>query len=469
MNCSDVVILGGGLSGLAAGCVLTRQGCRVRVFEGGQTVGGLARTVERNGFRFDLGGHRFITSDAVVDAFVRSLMGNELLSVQRSSKIYMRGRYFDYPLKPLNAIFGLGIPTTAKIIADYAWESARALVKKRPAVSLEDWIVANFGRTMFTLYFQQYSEKIWGMESGRISAEWVAQRIRGLSLMKAMKNAFFKFNGRDVPTLVDHFLYPRSGIGRIAERLREEIELRNEVNTGRTIVKIRHSGHAIDSVVVQHEAGDREEVQGAEFLSTLPLTQLVRGLDPAPPSMILNVASRLRFRDLVIVAIMLDRERATDQTWIYVPERHIPFGRIHEPTNWSRGMAPDGKTLLVTEFFSFRGDAVWEEKDEVLAETAAVHLERLGFIKRYEVIDAAVVRVANAYPLFEIGYRQLSSTLLEYLDRFRNLHIAGRSGLFLYHNMDGAIRSGIDTAERIAGGPSAVPDDGSTNIMTVSR
>ncbi len=444
----NVIIMGGGLTGLAAGCVLTRAGARVRVFERDPDIGGLSRTVQKDGFRFDLGGHRFFSTDKEINDFVRDLMGPELLSVHRTSKIYLKQRFFDYPLRPMNAIFGLGIPTTLKILSDYGAERLRNLGKQETPVSLEDWVVGKFGRTMFNIYFREYSEKVWGIPCGRISAEWVAQRISGLSLAKAVKNAFFKMSGRDLPTLADRFLYPRLGIGRIAERLREEIETLNQVNTGAAVEKIMHDGTRIRGVLVSNGKGP-EDVQGREFVSSMPISALVRMLDPAPPSSILETAGRLKYRDIVIVAVMVDRSRVTDQTWIYIPEKGIPFGRIHEPTNWSAAMAPAGKTLMVMEFFSFRGDAVWNETDGHLTDVTVKHLERLGFIKASEVIGSAVVRAPKAYPLFEVGYRQVCETLQDYLARFENLHLAGRVGMFRYYNMDHAIRSGIIAAETI--------------------
>ncbi len=442
------IIIGGGLAGLSAGCILSRAGCPVRVFESDTTVGGLSKTIAWGRFRFDLGGHRFITNDPALDAFVRDLMAGELISVPRSSKIYLRGKYFDYPLRP-NAMFGMGIPTTAKIMADYGCEKARQLAGgRKPVISLEDWVINNFGRTMFTIYFKEYSEKVWGIDCSRISAEWVAQRIKGLSLAKAVKNAFFKFSGKDLPTLADGFLYPRLGIGRIAERLKEEIERRDQVFTGAHVESIRHSGPRIESLTISDHRGSRI-VAGEEFISSMPVTAMVRMLRPSAPRNVLDAASWLRFRDLVIVAVMIDRRRVTDQTWIYIPEQAIPFGRIHEPTNWSEEMAPQGKTLVVTEFFSFQGDSIWGQHDDSLANMAVENLERLGFIQRSEVLDYKVIRVTKAYPLFEVGYREHVSVIYEYLGRFKNLHITGRSGMFQYFNMDVAIKSGIETAEQI--------------------
>ena len=445
----DIVILGGGLTGLSAGYVLTRAGFRIRLFESDSTVGGLSKTVVKDGFRFDLGGHRFFTRDEKIDKFVRDLMEGELISVNRTSKIYLRRKFFDYPLKPLNAMFGLGVSTTLKILADYGSEKVMGLAKKRgETISLEDWVVKNFGRTMFNIYFKEYSEKVWGIDCGSISAEWVAQRVKGLSLAKAVKNAFFRFSGRDIPTLADRFVYPQFGIGRISDRLKEEIEKRNEVLTGTRVVRINHSRRRIDSIAVRNHR-DNAEVSGEEFVSSMPLTSLVRMLHPSPPRNVVDAALKLRFRDLVVIAVMVDRERITDQTWIYIPEKGIPFGRIHEPTNWSSKMAPERKTLIVMEFFSFKGDEIWSQDDEGLVDITVRNLENLGFIKRHEVIDSSVVRVPKAYPLFDVGYGKHCDEIYEYLGRFENLHIAGRGGMFRYYNMDHAIESGINTAEKI--------------------
>ncbi|MDI6745329.1 MAG: FAD-dependent oxidoreductase, partial [Thermodesulfovibrionales bacterium] len=367
----------------------------------------------------------------------------------------------DYPLKPLNAIFGLGIFTTIEILLDYAAEKIKNLVRKPQNISLEDWVVSNFGGKMFNIYFKEYSEKVWGIDCSVISAEWVAQRIRGLSLASAVKNAFFKLNGKDVPSLVDVFLYPSLGIGRISDRLKESIEAgNNSVFTDSRIERINHSDFNVESIVVKHlipphpplvkgGRGDLSVMHGEEFVSSIPITKLVNMLQPSPPENILTAASKLKFRDLAIVAVMINRKRVTDQTWIYIPEQKIPFGRIHEPTNWSEEMAPEGKTVLVSEFFSFKGDVIWNKSDEELTAITIENLENMGFVKKDEIIDSAVVRVPNAYPLFEAGYKERCDEIYDYLGRFKNLHITGRSGMFRYYNMDHAIESGMKTAEKI--------------------
>ena len=439
------LVLGGGLAGLAAGWALTQAGRRVQVLESADAVGGLARTVVRDGFRFDLGGHRFFTHDTRIEEFVRGLLGEELVTVPRTSRIYLRGKWIEYPLRPLSALFGLGPRTSAQVLLGYAAASLAQRLRPAPLLSLEDWVVAHFGRPLFELYFRDYSEKVWGVGCRDISAEWMAQRVQGLSLGAAIQHAFLR-RGAALPTLVDRFLYPRLGIGSIAERLSAAIEGSNPIATGARVVRLRHDGRRIEGVSVRR--GDQvQELHGEAVLSTIPLTQLIQALSPHAPVEVRAAAARLRYRDLVIVVVMLKRERATDQTWIYFPGKDIPFGRLHEPTNWSAAMAPPGCTLLVTERFCFRGDATWNASDAELIETTVRQLEILGFIRRQDARDGMVVRIPAAYPLFEVGYRERSRILHDYLERFENLQLAGRGGLFRYYNMDRAIASGLAAAE----------------------
>lgn len=453
--CSATVVLGGGLAGLTAARALAQAGRHVQVLEGADVVGGLARTFAHNGFRFDLGGHRFFTRDAHVERLVRELLGDELVAVPRSSRIYLRGKWIDYPLRPVNALFGLGLGKSAQILLGYAAASMAQRRRRTAPVSLEDWVVAHFGRPLFELYFRDYSEKVWGISCGDISAEWMAQRIQGLSLGAAIRQALLK-RGPALPTLVDRFWYPRLGIGRIAERLCDEIGPANSIATDARVTHLHHDGRRVAGVSVLQD-GRHREVPGAEFLSTIPLTQLVQALSPHAPAQVRAAAARMRYRDLVIVTVMLQRPRATDLSWIYFPGKDIPFGRLHEPTNWSAAMAPPGCTLLVTERFCFRGDATWNANDADLIDTTVEHLARLGFIRRHEVHDGMVVRVPAAYPLFEVGYQERSRILGDYLERFENLGIAGRSGRFRYYNMDQAIASGLAAAEELLERDTRIP------------
>lgn len=451
---NDIVILGAGLAGLGAGYALSRAGMDIIVLEANATVGGLAKTINHRGFRFDIGGHRFKTSSEKTENLVRQVLANELLVVRRSSKILLRNKYFDYPLKPLNAISGLGIPTASRIILDYAVEQIRQRCEDTKMISLEDWVVRNFGRTLFNIYFREYSEKVWGIDCSRICMEWVEQRIQRLSLGQAVRKALFRSSDRDMHTLASEFLYPSLGIGRIAEGLNREIEKNNLVITNSRIVRISHCGDRIESVTTRTGQADSQTsmYRGNEFISSIPVATLVQLLHPKPPTDVLDAASRLKYRDLVIVTIMINRVRVTDQTWIYIPEKKIPFGRIHEPTNWSHKMAPEGKTLLVTEHFCFRGDNTWSASDGDLAERTILNLVNLGLVKRHEVIDKVILRIPRAYPLFEVGYTEQHEKICNYLDRYCNLRLIGRGGMFRYYNMDHTIESGIAAAESVMAG-----------------
>lgn len=445
---NKTIILGGGLAGLSAGYVLTKAALGVKVFESDSSVGGLSKTITYKDFRFDLGGHRFITKKKKIERFVDDLLADDALSVIRKSKIYMRNKSFDYPLKPSNALFGLGIATTLKAVSDYGKERVKNFINPTVSISLEDWVVSNFGRTMFNIYFKDYSEKVWGLRCDEISMEWVSQRIKGLSLGSAIKNAFFKFTGKGIDTLTDEFIYPSMGIGVISDKLKAGIEEKNQVLTNTSVRQVNHEDFHVKSIIADN-CKDSYDIAGREFISSIPLTKLVHMLNPAAPDDILDAASRLRYRDLVLVTIMLDRERVSDLTWIYLPDKDIPLGRIHEPKNWSLSMAPEGKTHLVCEYFCFKGDKIWNADDEELTAMTVHHLEKLGFIKKEEVQESCVLRVPKAYPVLEVGYRKHYETVLKYLDNFKNLHIAGRNGMFRYYNMDVAMESGIEAAEHI--------------------
>jgi protoporphyrinogen oxidase len=442
------VILGAGPSGLAAGHILSESGSNVLVIERQARVGGLAKTIEHHGFRFDLGGHRFITGNKQLENLVREVLGGELLEVDRSSKILLDGKLYDYPITVRNALTRIGLRKSIRIVADYLSEQIRKRFTKTPIVSLEDWVVQHFGRSLFDLFFKEYSEKVWGVPCDRIAKEWVARRIKGLSLGVAIKTAFSRVGSQHLRTLANQFLYPPLGIGQICDGLKARIDKNGQVMTDTAVIGINHADNRVQSITVK-DADGVQGYAGYEFISSIPLTLVVQLLNPQPPAEILQAAASLRFRDLIVVTVMINRERVTDQTWMYIPDSTVPFGRIHEPKNWSTRMAPDGKTHLVVEYFCFKEDAIWTETDAALVQSTVRELSKLGIIEAEEVFDSAVLRIPNAYPLFEVDYIEKQKCIVEYLDRFSNLELVGRGGQFEYYNTDHAMESGIAAAEAV--------------------
>lgn len=449
---ANVCVIGAGPAGLSAAFVLSENNIDTVVLEKSGQLGGISRTIERDGYRFDLGGHRFFTKDDEVEDFFKRILVDEIIWVPRSSKIFYLNKYFDYPLTPANALLGMGIGTTAKCLADYGRVKMKGLVKKPEIISLEDWVSHEFGPQLFRLFFKNYTEKVWGIDCDHICAEWAAQRIKGLSLRVAIKDALFSTKTGKVATLIDKFMYPGLGIGRISERLAEDVEkLGNEVRTKSMAAAVNHEGGRITSVEVESADGSYQ-IQADNLISSMPLTELVLAMRPQAPEEVVAAARSLRYRDLVTVNLMINKPQVTDQTWIYIHDPSITLGRIHEPKNWSRAMAPEGKSSIVAEYFCFEGDDVWNMNDADLIDLTISDLDtRLGFLKKEEVAGAFVVRVPKAYPMYELGYEDSLQKVLNYVEEFSNLQIVGRYGTYKYNNMDHSMKTGILAARNLLG------------------
>lgn len=446
----DVLILGGGLAGLSCGLKLSGHGKNIAVIEKEKGVGGLARTIEEGEFRFDLGGHRFFTKNIEIQNFLEEILGDQFIEVGRSSKIFMMGKYFDYPLRAANAFLGMGPEKSFKIILDYAVENIKKRLSKTDIVSLEDWVVQNFGRSLFEIYFKDYSEKVWGIDCSYISKDWVSQRINGLSLGKAMKKAFLGNNKNDCATLIKKFIYPREGIGVLSREMKRKIEEKGRVFTELKAERISIMNNRVVEVKARNCKSDLY-FEAENFISSLPVNLLVNIIKPRAPSEVLRAADKLKFRDTVIVTVFINKHKATEESWIYFPEKDIPFGRLHEPKNWSSVMAPKGKTSLVVEYFSSRGEKFWQNDDEKLIKMTAEKLVELGYFEKHELLGGKVIRVRDAYPLFKVGYKEELGIVRNYLENIENLITIGRSGRFEYYNMDHALESGIKAAEIVLG------------------
>ncbi len=452
MKFARVHVIGAGPAGLTAAYHLTRRGVATSVIEADTTVGGISRTVQHRGFRFDIGGHRFFTKVAAVRAIWHDLLGAELLTRPRLSRIFFDGRYFDYPLKPVNVLRQLGPRAAARIAVSYAAARARPI---RPEVSFEDWVVNRFGRELFELFFKAYTEKVWGLPCSVISAQWAAQRIKGLSLWVAVREMLitpFRRRATAVRSLIEEFEYPRFGPGQLWEACAARVrDTGGELLLDAPVVAVHHDGHRVEALdVVCANAVRRMPVEAV--ISTMPLRTLIEAISPSAPPHVRHMASRLNYRDFVTVALVIDRADLFPDNWIYVHDARVRLGRIQNFKNWSPEMVPSPDlTCLGLEYFCTAGDSLWSMSDADLIALASEEIGRLGLADAALVRDGVVVRVPKAYPVYDGHHVAALDALRDYLAGFSNLQLAGRNGLHKYNNQDHAMITGILAAEALLG------------------
>jgi protoporphyrinogen oxidase len=451
---SQVVIIGAGPAGLTAAYELVKHGHRPVVLEKDRRyVGGLARTVEYKGFRFDIGGHRFFSKSQEIERLWEEICGEDFLKRARRSRILYRGRFFDYPLRAGNVFRGLGVQETMLCILSYFKYRVFPI---RPELSFEDWVANRFGGRLFEIFFRTYTEKVWGMPCREISADWASQRIKGLSLKEAILNAFLpgrQLGGKTVKTLIDSFRYPRLGPGMMWERARDRIiEAGGTVAMDRDVTAIHHDGQRVTGVAVRCEDGREEVISGAHFISSMPLRELLERWNPAPPGEVLRAARELRYRDFIVVALMVRKPHLFSDNWIYVHDPSVRVGRIQNFRAWSPEMVPHPDfTCLGLEYFCSRDDTLWSMPDAHLVSLASEELEKMGLVRRDEVEDGCVVRVGQTYPVYDGSYLDHVRVIRQYLEQFANMHVVGRNGMHKYNNQDHSMMTALLAARNIMG------------------
>jgi protoporphyrinogen oxidase len=444
----DYLVLGGGLAGLTFALEASRHGRRVLVLEREDQVGGLARTMQFGGFRFDLGGHRFHSRWPEITQWVLALIAGDACDVRRRSRIRLDGVYIDYPLRFPNALTAFAPLQAARILASYL-QATLLSDPNQVDVSFQDWIVRRFGRTLFDIYFKPYTEKVWGLRCDQISADWASQRIRLPSLKSAVLGSFI---GRTPApaTLVSKFLYPQQGIGMLPTRIAEAATSTGfaEVALSRRVLRVEPMGGDRGWTVTSQGPDGEHAVTGAQVVSTLPLDALL-GMLPVPESEARVLAAGLPYRSLICVFLAAEGPRISDDTWTYFPDRNVLFGRTHEPGNWSPRMVPAGTTSLCLEVFCSEGDEAWCRSDGDLIEAVTADLERLCFLPRRRITAANLLRVSHAYPVYRVGYPDQLARVSTTLARWPTLHLLGRTGTFQYLNMDGVVREGLQLAKTL--------------------
>lgn len=451
-----VLIIGGGPAGLTAAYELLKRdsGYRPVAFEASEMVGGISRTEMSNGNRFDIGGHRFFTKVPDVEAMWHEVLGDDFITVPRQSRIYYKGRYFSYPLKAFDALAKIGPYESLRIIASYLkWQ----IRPNRREASFEEWVINRFGGRLYMHFFRTYTRKVWGIDPAEIRSDWAAQRIKDLSLWRAVWNSLT--GGAKSTSLIEEFQYPRLGPGMMWEKARDRINASDgEVRMRSEVTRVHRDGRRVTGIDVRRWTPDgapptMEHHTGAHVINSMALRDLIHAFDPPPPPEVVAAADRLRYRDFLIVTLNLKAEAPFPDNWIYIHSPEVRVARIQNFGAWSKAMLADPDHASIgMEYFCNIDDDLWSMPDDTLKDLAASELERLGLGRARDVIGAAIIRQPKAYPVYDTQYQDALETVSDWLRTLENFQTVGRNGLHRYNNQDHSMLSAMYAARNIMGG-----------------
>ena len=439
----DAVVIGAGPAGLAFACRFAEKDKSVVLMEASPFVGGLARSISLWNSTVDLGPHRFFSSDPVVNKYWHSHIREDFEFINRITRIYYKGKFYNYPLRAWNAFSNLGIIDS--VVAFFSFLKV-SIFKLKQDGSLETWVSSRFGKKLFEIFFKTYTEKVWGIDCKNIDADWASQRIQGLTLWKAIKGALMSNKGNKIKTLVDEFAYPKGGNSLFYERQTEFLAKKNaQIRLKDPVRRV-----VIENMkVIGVENNKGEFVETNLVISSMPLTILVQGL-PNVPFRVLESTKKLRFRNTILVYLLINASNLFPDQWLYIHDKTLKHGRITNFNNWSNSMIGDtSKTILCMEFWCYDEDVIWESSDKVLIELAISEIKKTGLINENEILDGHVIKLSKSYPVYEKGYSQHLQTITDYLDQIEGLFPIGRYGSFKYNNQDHSILMGIVAADEI--------------------
>ena len=445
---SQVVVIGAGPAGLTAAWELLRRGRTSVVVEADKVVGGISRTVERDGFRFDIGGHRFFTKVPRVEAFWHEILDQgQFMLRPRLSRILYRRRFFDYPLKVANALRGLGLIESVRCVLSYAWVRVRP---PKDQSTFEGWTASRFGWRLYRIFFKTYTEKVWGVPTTEIRADWAAQRIKNLSLVTAVLHALVPSRrGTSVTSLIEEFQYPRLGPGMMWEVCRDKVVAAgSRVEMSSPVRAVRRDSRG--AVAVVH--GDDRVEQCSSVVSSMPISELVLAMDPPAPESVRNAAHALGYRDFITVALVVAGEATFPDNWIYIHDPDVKVGRVQNFASWSPHLVKEGKGCLGLEYFVFEGDDMWESADADLVALGTSEMEKLGLVAPGAVEGGYVVRMKKAYPMYDAHYSENVDVIRRWLaEEVPNVHPVGRNGMHRYNNQDHSMYTAMLTVDNMFG------------------
>ncbi len=453
-----VAIIGAGPAGLTAAYLLVKENVDVTVFEEHPVyVGGISRTEKYKGYHFDIGGHRFFSKSKEVEDFWTEILGDDLIIRPRKSRIFYGGKFYSYPLKAFEALGNLGIIEASLCMLSYL--KAKLFPVKNPK-NFEDWVSNQFGKRLFRIFFKTYTEKVWGMDCSEISADWAAQRIKGLSLITAIYNALFSGSNKPddsskvIKTLIDSFRYPRKGPGMMWEVCAEKVRAKGgRVLMGTKVNGIRYFPDTARWAIATQQNGIAAQNEFDAVISTMPMRELVSGITPGLPPEAIKAANSLRYRDFLTVMLILEDKKVFDDNWIYIHDPQVKVGRIQNFKSWSPEMIPDEKFCCYgLEYFCFEGDGLWTGKDVDLIQLAKTEIEKIGLAKAADVVDGCVVRQKKAYPVYDDLYKEHVNSIKEGIKPYKGLYLTGRNGMHKYNNQDHSMMTAMLAAKNIIAG-----------------
>lgn len=439
-----IIIIGGGPAGLTAAYQLIQSGYTPIVFEQSDKVGGISRTEYYQGYRLDIGGHRFYTKVREVEDMWHNVMEEDFEQVDRLSRIYYKGKYFKYPLEFMDALKQVGVVESVLILLSYI----QAQIMPSPVEdTFEQWVSNRFGKHLFNMFFKAYTEKVWGIPTDKIRADWAAQRIKDLSIKTIILNAIR--NTGKIKTLINQFHYPRLGPGMMWEKVRDLIiDAGGEVRMNTRIDRIIYDDNSVPKIIT--DTG--EEIFAEQIISTMPLRKLIHSIEPKPPQHVLDASNQLKYRDFLIVGLIINQEHLFPDNWIYIHSPDVQVGRIQNFKNWSDDMVPDlNKSCIGMEYFCNIGDDLWNMADDDLIRLAGQELEKLGLANAVDVEDGFIVRQPKAYPVYDEFYREALDVISDYIRGLDKLQTVGRNGMHRYNNQDHSMLTAMLAVQNILG------------------